>query len=206
MAELPLVAAVILAAVLVPSVSWTAGRTRKARRHFRQMQAAAHHPSRRLVEVVRPLRRVATGQLLLVIDVRNGQAATVWLSTPVLAPGDLALLVWMDGGWVLMDRLAARRLRRAATASWRLSGGTSPSAILDRHGAVALEAERNHPRCMRSVGMWGSRAFNGPARVRARCAVVMGHVLRTGLICAGGYPQVRRAASWMSELARRFAS
>ena len=140
MAELPVVAAVTLAAVLVASVSWMAWRTRKARRRFRQMQAAAHHPSRRLVEVVRPLRRVATGQLLLVIDVRNGQDATVWLSTPVLAPGDLALLVWMDGGWVLMDRLAARRLRR--TARRRLSGGTSPSAASEEHGGVALEAER----------------------------------------------------------------
>ena len=79
------------------------------------MRAAAHHPSRRLIEVLRLLRGTRTGQLLLVIDVRTGQEGTVWLPVHSLDPGELALLVWMDGEWVLMDRYSARSLSRPAT-------------------------------------------------------------------------------------------
>ena len=142
MAELAFVAGVTLATVLVAVVSWRAWRTRVARRRLRLMQAAAHHPSRRLVEVVRPLRQVATGQLLLVVDVRTGQEATAWLSTPVLAPGELALLVWMDGGWVLMDRLAARRVRRAGLDRRHRCGETSINWRFGKGSTVAEEVGR----------------------------------------------------------------
>lgn len=119
MAELAFVAAVTLAAALVAAVSWGAWRTRVARRRLRMMRAATHHPLRRLVEVVQPLRQVATGQLLLVVDVRTGQEATAWLPAPAAVPGEVALLVWMDGGWVVMDRLRARRVRRAVAGGRR---------------------------------------------------------------------------------------
>lgn len=102
-------AGAIMVALAVAVVVWRAWRTRSARLRLEQMYAAAHHPSRRLVEVLRCLRCTQTGQLLLVIDARTGLEAAVWLPPQALRPGDVALLVWMNGDWVLMDWLRDRR-------------------------------------------------------------------------------------------------
>lgn len=111
MAAMQYVAAgAIAVALAVAVVVGKARRTRAARRRLRQMYAAAHHPSRCLVEVVRLLRLRRTGQLLLVIDVRSGREATLWLPPQSLRPGDVALLVWMDSRWVLMAAFRSRPL------------------------------------------------------------------------------------------------
>ncbi len=109
----------IMVAVTVAVALWMAVRTRSARRQLELMHAAAHHPSRRLVEVLRLLRCSHTGRLVLVLDVLTGKEGTVWLPLNSLQSGELALLVWMDRQWVLMDRLPARRLRLAGATRRR---------------------------------------------------------------------------------------
>lgn len=97
-----------------------------SRRRLLSMGAAAHHPSRCLVEVLRPLRTIRTGQLLLVIDARTGQEAMVWLPlSPRLKSGDLGLLVWMSDRWLLMDWHPARR-------------SLSPSVFARPHCAISM--------------------------------------------------------------------
>ena len=70
--------AIVLALTTALAV-WKAWRRHAARRRLERMYAAAHHPSRCLVEVLRLLRSTWAGQLMLVIDVRSGQEATLWL-------------------------------------------------------------------------------------------------------------------------------
>lgn len=113
-------AGAIVVALAVAVFVWRVTRTRSARSRLEQMYAAAHHPSRRLVEVLRCLRRTRTGQLVLVIDARTGQEAAVWLPPQSLRPGDVALLVWMNGDWVLMDWLRGHRPAAPASGgTWR---------------------------------------------------------------------------------------
>jgi hypothetical protein len=108
----PVCAILVVLAVVV--VGWNAWRTRAARRRLEQVYAAAHHPYRRLVEVLRLRRCSRAGQLLLVIDVRTGEEGAVWLPFHALRPGELALLAWMDSHWVLMERIGRAGARRAS--------------------------------------------------------------------------------------------
>lgn len=106
------VGAVLFAVTIVMAI-WKAWRTRGARSRLEEMYAAAHHPSRRLVEVLKPLHCARTGDHLVVLDVRTGEQSTMWLPLQSLPAGDLALVVWVRGQWVLMDQLDASRVRRA---------------------------------------------------------------------------------------------
>lgn len=108
MTTLPYLAGAMVVALVAFVLGWATWRRRVIRRRVGAIHAAAHHPSRRVVEVLRPLRVTRTGQLLLVVDVRTGQEAAVWLAlSPPQRTGDIALLVWMHGGWVLMDSVHA---------------------------------------------------------------------------------------------------
>jgi hypothetical protein len=108
---------VALVAFVLGSATW---RRRVVRRRVGEIHAAAHHPSRRVVEVLRPLRVTRAGQLLLVVDVRTGEEAAVWLAlSPPQRRGDIALLVWMRGGWVLMDSVHAAQAGNLATPRQR---------------------------------------------------------------------------------------
>jgi uncharacterized iron-regulated membrane protein len=115
MTTLPYFAGALLVVLVAFMLGWATWRRRVVRRRVGEIHAAAHHPSRRVVEVLRPLRVTRTGQLLLVVDVRTGQEAAVWLAlSPPQRTGDIALLVWMDGEWALMDRSSSRCRARAA--------------------------------------------------------------------------------------------
>lgn len=116
------------------------------RRRLVSMEAAAQHPSRRLVEVLRPLRTSRTGQLLVVIDASTGHETMVWLPlAPRLKSGDLALLVWMSDRWLVMDRLPVRPCAWppvVARADHPTSTRTVPTGWYPREGDVVREAER----------------------------------------------------------------
>lgn len=143
MTEFPHIAAIALAAALVAAVFvGRMRRTHTARRRFERMLAAAHHPSRRLIEVLRLLRTSRTGQLLLVIDARSGQEAALWLPPQSLRQGDVALLVWMECQWVLMERRSARQIRRAGRDRRHRLGEASIDWPVVRASGVAQEAER----------------------------------------------------------------
>lgn len=136
------IAAMLVAAVLATRLR----RGTSFSRQLLRLGAAAQHPSRRLVEVRRPLRTSRTGQLLLVIDAITGQEAMVWLPlAPRLKSGDLALLVWMSDRWLLMDRHPVR-LRPwppvVAQAHRTTSTCAVPTGRYPRESDVVREAER----------------------------------------------------------------
>lgn len=115
MTTLPYLAGAMVVALVALVLGWATWRRRVIRRRVGEIHAAAHHPSRRVVEVLRPLRVTRTGQLLLVVDARTGQEAAVWLAlSPSQRTGDIVLLVWMHESWVLMDSVNAKRLRELA--------------------------------------------------------------------------------------------
>lgn len=148
MTHVHVVAAASAIAVALAVIAWKLHQTRTAQRRVQRLYAAAHHPARRLVEVLGPLRTTQTGQLQVVIDVRTGQQASVWLPHPVLGPGQVVLLVWMDGRWEAMEQAGSRVVRRATRAGhghrgrdaiWGKSRLGPPG--LDRD-AVVREAEQ----------------------------------------------------------------